>query len=68
MAIRRKLLGDILVSTGAVQVGDLTMALETQKAMRSQGVEMRIGAILLEAGHIKRHQLDEALRLQGTVA
>jgi hypothetical protein len=68
MAIRRKLLGDILVSSGAIQIGDLTMALETQKAMRSDGVEKRIGSILLEAGHINHNQLEEALRAQSAIA
>jgi hypothetical protein len=68
MVIRRKMLGDILVSSGAIQVGDLTMALETQRAMRDRGVEKRIGSILLESGQIRHHQLEEALRLQSTVA
>ncbi|MEW6685250.1 MAG: DUF4388 domain-containing protein [Candidatus Edwardsbacteria bacterium] len=59
-AERKKLIGDILTTTGRISQDDLQRALAIQR--ESQG-QKRLGDVLVEMGMITRAQLEETIAL-----
>ena len=58
----KKVVGEILVDQGLVQVSDLTACLEKQK---EQLVHDLLGKILVSEGLVSTEQVDQALMIQG---
>ena len=59
------LLGEILISLGALTEEQLNLALQEQEQLNSQGKEHKpIGQILLEHGSITPNDLIEAIKIQ----
>ena len=63
---RRRLLGEILVETGAIDRKTLTAVLKRQQLLRRSGINPRLGEILIAIGKITRGQLKKALISQAS--